>query len=377
MAKMSRRNDNRFEIKVSVEGGKRLSVYGATEAEARRKAKELREQAAKFDLSNVSRMSVREYMDHWLYSVKINEPKPASFDRVEQSCKYQIYPYIGDLQIQALTSDDIQQMLNAIAKTHSASTVKKAYNNLNACLNLGVARNELIRNPAIAVTVPTGKSASAAAPKVIRPYDANEITAIVDECRRTYKNGNPVNRYGYAFILLLNTGMRLGELLYLKWKDVDIENKTIYVHGNVSEHKDRNNGAKGKYIIEEQDTPKTRKSIRYITLNNKAIDALEHLKIIIGDDEHAVATENHTIVSPHNMHKYFRSILDRCFIKDVDDIIHSLRHTFATTLILRNVDIKVVSELLGHSDVGTTMRIYYHTIEKQKRKAVSQLEDLY
>lgn len=64
MAKMSRRNDNRFEIKVSVEGGKRLSVYGATEAEARRKAKELREQAAKFDLSNVSRMSVREYMDH-------------------------------------------------------------------------------------------------------------------------------------------------------------------------------------------------------------------------------------------------------------------------------------------------------------------------
>lgn len=64
MAKMSRRNDNRFEIKVSVEGGKRLSVYGAAEAEARRKAKELREQAAKFDLSNVSRMSVREYMDH-------------------------------------------------------------------------------------------------------------------------------------------------------------------------------------------------------------------------------------------------------------------------------------------------------------------------
>lgn len=77
------------------------------------------------------------------------------------------------------------------------------------------------------------------------------------------------------------------------------------------------------------------------------------------------------------MHKYFRRILDRCYIKNADDIIHSLRHTFATTLILKGVDIKVVSELLGHSDAGTTMRVYYHTIEKQKKKAVSSLEDLY
>lgn len=376
MAKMSKRTDNRFEIKVSVGGGKRLSVYGVTEAEARKKAKELRELSTKYDMSNVCRMSVKDYMNHWLYTVKINELKPASFDRVEQSCKYQIYPYIGDLQVQALTSDDIQQMLNAVAKTHSRSTVKKAYNNLNSCLNLGVARNEILRNPAIAVTLPS--SASAAKPvKEIRPFTENEIAAIVDECKRTCKNGNIADRYGYAFLLILNTGMRLGEALYLKWKDVDFENKTIYVHGNVTEHKSRTNGEADGYVISEQETPKTKKSIRYINLNSKAIDALEHLREIIGDDERVIATENHSIVSPHNMHKYFRNILDRCYIKNVDDIIHSLRHTFATTLILKGVDIKVVSELLGHSDVGTTMRIYYHTIEKQKKKAVCQLEDLY
>lgn len=358
MAKMSKRTDNRFEIKVSVGGGKRLSVYGATEAEARKKAKELRELSTKYDMSNVCRMSVKDYMNHWLYTVKINELKPASFDRVEQSCKYQIYPYIGDLQVQALTADDIQQMLNAVAKTHSRSTVKKAYNNLNSCLNLGVARNEILRNPAIAVTLPS--SAAAAKPvKEIRPFTENEIAAIVDECKRTCKNGNIANRYGYAFLLILNTGMRLGEALYLKWKDVDFENKTIYVHGNVTEHKSRTNGEADGYVIAEQETPKTKKSIRYINLNSKAIDALEHLREIIGDDERVIATENHSIVSPHNMHKYFRSILDRCYIKNVDDIIHSLRHTFATTLILKGVDIKVVSELLGHSDVGTTVNILY------------------
>lgn len=193
MAKMSKRTDNRFEIKVPVGGGKRLSVYGATEAEARRKAKELREMSAKYDMSSVCRMSVKDYMDHWLYTVKINELKPASFDRVEQSCKYQIYPYIGDLQIQALTSDDIQHMLNEIAKTHSRSTVKKAYNNLNSCLNLGVARNEILRNPALAVSLPTAVSVSMPA-KEVRSYTENEINAIVEECKRTYKNGNIANR---------------------------------------------------------------------------------------------------------------------------------------------------------------------------------------
>ena len=62
MAKMSKRTDNRFEIKVPMGGGKRLSVYGATEAEARRKAKELREMSAKYDMSSVCRMSVKDYM---------------------------------------------------------------------------------------------------------------------------------------------------------------------------------------------------------------------------------------------------------------------------------------------------------------------------
>lgn len=104
--KATKRSDNRFKIKVSIGGGKRLSAYGSTEAEARRKAKELRAKAAKYDLSNVSKLSVQSYMEHWLYNVKIHELKPSSFDRVEQSCKYQIFPHIGSIQMQALTADD-------------------------------------------------------------------------------------------------------------------------------------------------------------------------------------------------------------------------------------------------------------------------------
>ncbi len=371
--KLSKRTDNRFEIKVSIGGGKRISVYGSTEAEAKKKAKELKEQAAKFDLSNITKLSVKTYMDHWLYSVKIHELKPASFDRVEQSCKYQIYPYIGSLQMQALTANDIQQMLSSLAEKYSYSTMKKAYNNLNSCLESGVARCELLRNPMTAVVLPSNTSTEI---KEIRPYNKNEISAIVTECTRTYSNGKYIYRYGYAFLLMLNTGIRLGEALYLKWEDVDFENNTIYIHGNLSEHKVRENGV-SRYVVTEQHTPKTKKSVRYVSLNNNAVEALHKLHEIINDDKYVIATDEHTLVSPHNMYRIFSSILKKCNITDMNDIIHSLRHTFATTLILNGEDIKVVSELLGHSDVGTTMRTYYHTIEKQKNKAVHKLDDLY
>ncbi|MCM1276477.1 MAG: tyrosine-type recombinase/integrase [Lachnospiraceae bacterium] len=310
-----------------------------------------------------------------LYIAVIAEPDKRK-SSVFSALTSPIYSYAENYnltQMQALKADDIQHMLTEISKTHSYSTMKKAYNNLNACLTLGTAKNEIIRNPMLTVTLPAKTKQET---KEIRAYNRNEINAIVQECTRKYQNGKYVYRYGYAFLLMLNTGIRLGEALYLKWEDVDFETNTIYIHGNVSEHKSRENG-ETKYIIEEQHTPKSKISVRYVSLNKNAAEALRKPKEIVNDDTHVIATEEHTIVSPHNMHRIFSSILRKCNIAGVNDIVHSLRHTFATTLILKGEDIKVVSELLGHSDVGTKMRTYYHTIEKQKKKAVQRLDDLY
>ncbi len=374
LPEIKKRKDGYYEQKITVSTNVRRSVYGATPTEVRRKTKELIAEAARYDISNVKKMTLEAYMILWLEEVKKPDLKPSSYDRVEQSLKYQIFPAIGHIQINALTSNDVQKMINTIINEKSYSTAKKAYNNLNACMELGVQRGEILKNPVKGVKLPSSKTKER---KEITAYTPEEIAAIVEEAKRTYKNGAPVYRYGYLIILILNTGMREGEPLYLKWKDVDLEKRHIYIHGNVVEVKNREENAESKYVLLEQDTPKTDKSTRYIPLNDNAVDALENLRKIIKDKDRVIATKNHTITSPRKVYKTMECILKKCGITDKENLVHALRHTFATTLIRNGVDIKAVSEILGHEDVSTTLNTYHHAIEQQKHSAVMTLNNLY
>ncbi len=374
LPEIKKRKDGYYEQKITVSTNVRRSVYGATPTEVRRKTKELIAEAARYDISNVKKMTLEAYMTHWLEEVKKPDLKPSSYDRVEQSLKYQIFPAIGHIQINALTSNDLQKMINTIINEKSYSTAKKAYNNLNACMELGVQRGEILKNPVKGVKLPSSKTKER---KEITAYTPEEIAAIVEEAKRTYKNGAPVYRYGYLIILILNTGMREGEPLYLKWKDVDLEKRHIYIHGNVVEVKNRAEDAESSYVLLEQDTPKTDKSTRYIPLNDNAVDALENLRKIIKDKDRVIATKNHTITSPRKVYKTMECILKKCGITDKENLVHALRHTFATTLIRNGVDIKAVSEILGHEDVSTTLNTYHHVVEQQKHSAVMTLNNLY
>lgn len=374
LPEIKKRKDGYYEMKITVSPYVRKSVYGASPAEVRRKAKELREEAIRYDISNVKKMTVSTYMTYWLTEIKKPEVKPGTYDRIEQSLTYQIFPAIGNIQINALTAADVQKMINSIIAEKSYSTAKKAYNNLNACMELGVQRGEILKNPVKGVRLPPSKSKGK---KEIAAYTPEETAAIVEEAKRTYSNGTPVYRYGYLIILILNTGMREGEPLYLKWKDIDLEKRRIYIHGDVAEVKNRDPNAKSKYICIEQDTPKTDKSTRYIPLNDNAVDALEHLRMIIKDDNKVIASKNHTIPSPRKIYRTMESILRNCGITDKTNLVHALRHTFATTLIRSGVDVKAVSEILGHEDVSTTLKIYHHVIDEQKHSAVMKLDNLY
>ena len=95
LPEIKKRKDGYYEQKITVSTNVRRSVYGATPTEVRRKAKELIAEAARYDISNVKKMTLEAYMTHWLEEVKKPDSKPSSYDRVEQSLKYQIFPAIS------------------------------------------------------------------------------------------------------------------------------------------------------------------------------------------------------------------------------------------------------------------------------------------
>ena len=191
--------------------------------------------------------------------------------------------------------------------------------------------------------------------------------------------GNGKRRYPLgAFVpLMLNTGLRVSELLALKWNsDIDIENKTLTVHNNVVFVRDRSKD-KG-YKLLEQDSVKTDAGQdRTIPLNDDAVAALLDICQVTGSEPYVMTTSERTIVKPRQLDQMFRRIATAAGLPEEKIYgVHSLRHTFATLLLSNNVDIKTVSKLLGHSDVTVTYNTYIHVIKEQEAKALETMPKL-
>ena len=313
-------------------------------------------------------VTVGEYIKDWLYNVKANTLKPSSFDRKEEVINYQILPYIGDICIDSLSADDIQAMVNELKVRYSFSTVKKAYECINACLKYAVKRRDIAYNVAESVTIPTNTERSNSD---IHFFSEDEIRLILQESVRCYKNGSRVYRMGEIFVFLLNTGLRIGEALALEVRNIDFENQLLTVRSNIVYVKDRTDSGK-KYRCIKQPSTKTKSGSRIVPLNDEAVRALISLRGINGGVPYVFATKNGKRIHPRNIDRTFRGILQRCGIRCTG--VHSLRHTFASRLFAKGIDVKTVSELLGHSDVGITYDTYIHLIQEQRAAAVSAIE---
>ena len=315
-------------------------------------------------------VTVGEYIKDWLYNVKANTLKPSSFDRKEEVINYQILPYIGDICIDSLSADDIQAMVNELKVRYSFSTVKKAYECINACLKYAVKRRDIAYNVAESVAIPTNIQRSSSD---IHFFTEDETRLILKESVRCCKNGNRAYRIGEIFIFLLNTGLRIGEALALEWENIDFKKQLATVRNNVVYVKDRTSSDRSYRCIKQPFT-KTKNGSRIVPLNSEAVRALISLKGINGSTPYVFATKNGKRITPRNIDRTFRSILKRCGIACTG--VHSLRHTFASRLFAKGVDVKTVSELLGHSDVGITYDTYIHLIQEQRITAVKAIEDI-
>ncbi len=316
-------------------------------------------------------VTIEEYILNWLNTVKINELKPTSFDRKEQTIKYQILPYIGNIKLLELKSDDIQKMLNDLKVKYSFSTIKKAYECINSCLKYAVKRHDVSFNVAEGCSIP--KAGINNSDDRIKFFSDEEMKRIESESVKCYKNGSRIYRMGEIVIFLVNTGMRIGEALALEWSDINFESGTVKIRKNVVLVKDRNekSGKSYKYI---KQNPKTKSGNRIVHLNKAATQALISLRGINGKFKYVFATKTGKRIHPRSIDRMFRCILKRSGIEGVG--VHSLRHTFARRLFAKGVDVKTVSDLLGHSEVGVTYDTYIHLIQEQHVIAVKTLENI-
>lgn len=352
----------------------------STKKEATRWLEEQKEEYKTLSALDIQVMTVEEYMNKWLYTNKVNELKPTSFDRVEQVYKFQVLPHIGKIQISQLRSEDIQKMISSLRDGgYSYSTIKKAYECCNNCFTTGVKQRTLAFNPCDGVTIPRK---SQFAPNPIRFYTEEEEEKIILAARSVYSNRKRVYRLGDIVPFVFNTGIRLAECLALKWTDIDWKKKTAFIHASRVTVKDRDPDAKHKNKVIEQDSlltgdgTKTRSSTRTVFLNEDAVEALQGLYLVTGNFEYVLATENGNPVAPRNLDRMFRKIIVAAGLPE-DKVwgLHSVRHTFTSSLIREGADVKLAAEMLGHKETSVTLDTYTHIINEQKRqiaKAISQ-----
>ena len=326
--------------------------------------------------SNNKYITVSAGIRVWLETYKKLYLKPTSYDRLETTINSNIVPYIGHMNTCELTASVIQErLINALyLKGLSYSTIKKAYNALNGYLRQCEFDGSILKNPMIGVRLPFQNQ-----------FKKDEITTLTEAemerfCSaavdRFKSSGGLITRNGYAYIMVLYTGLRLSEALSLKWTDVDFSNKCIYINKNAVSVKDRDANHSSAYKVIVQNSTKTASGIREVPLCFKAFDALLAHKGLYHakNNDYLFTSRNGNLVTPRNFAKSLNGIYNRAGIDKSGA--HILRHTFASMLFEKGVNIKIISKLLGHSRVEITYNEYVHLFKSQEVSAVDLLDEL-
>jgi len=344
-----------------------------TETEAKRLLKEMRLEAEKLrnEAINVSDLTAEEYYTKWLKR-KALQLKPKSYDRLECTVNNQILPYIGMVQVKNVKADNLQDIIyDLIDQEYSYSTIKQAYDALNGCFRDAMIRGDVVRSPMMGVKLPERTNENIRAAKEMMPFTAEETQIVIDEATRKYSNGKSVYRLGWLFVFMLCTGVRVGEALALKYSEIDWDKKTAHICRNSQMIINRKSEGR-RYETRIFESVKTKSSNRYIGLNSTAMEALRNLQQLTGDHEFVATNKTGGLVTYNNFAKTFYGLLRTLQLKQRG--LHNLRHTFASHLFAKKVDIKIISELLGHSSVQITYDTYVHILDEQKQHAVRAID---
>lgn len=325
--------------------------------------------------SDESKKTLKESMQNWLEVFKFPSVEQTTYDRAEYIAKHQIYPIIGDKVVGNVTAADIKSLLNHwMNLDYAFNTVKKAYVLLNEYYRHMYQEGYVNKNPMDTVEMIKKANFMSAQGKENLPecetvtvLSKEEIEDFKEEAFTRFSNGKRVYQQAAAYILMLNTGLRTGEMLGVLNSDIDLEKKTLKVQRAVKTI-DKRTGTKangGKKITIGK--PKSATSNRTVPLNSTAIEMIKDLReeMYFGEDFPLVCDANGNYTNPVNFRKRFYRILNAAGIEIKG--LHSLRHTFATNLVngikqsdgtIYSLTPRQVADILGYSTSEITERYY-------------------
>lgn len=364
----------RIQVGINESGKPKIKAfYGKTQAEVKNKLKEYKKEIA-MGIHDVSTLKVTEYIDRWLRVYKFNSIKRSSYDRLESTFEHHIKNTIGQFQMGNINTMDIQLMINEKSEYLSYSSVKKIVELLSPCFRHALILGDIAKNPMLGIIMPK-ESTMNVKTKDIEEYTEDEIIKMRAIIYSTFNDKTKLYRYSPIYDFMLNTGLRAGEALALTWDKIDFENKIVTIDSNASYINNRESKDGAKKIVIFTDT-KTKKGERLIPLNKKAIDALNEIirrnKVQNVTSEFVVCDLNGKHLVPRNFLRTLQAINKKVGIENKS--LHSLRHTFGSRALRNKIEIKVVSELLGHSNINITYNKYIHIVRQQKVEAVQSLD---
>lgn len=341
-----RRQDGRYSCCVSV-NGRQKHLYGKSPEEVAAKRDQLLNQLAPARPNG--HQLVTDFLAIWLEDVVQLRNKPSTYKSYRDMVRLHIAPVVGHYQLQALSPEHVQAMLNQLyAAGLAPRTVRYAQAILHRALNVALRWGHVSRNVAALAEAPRQEKYQATA------LESRELEQFFAAVR-----GHRLE----ALYWLALVGLRRGELLALTWSAVDLVAGTVQI-------------VNGKTLASARTLPLSPSLVNRLQAHRER-QAAERAGLGEGWQDHNLVfpSEVGTPIVPRNLLRHFKAALARAGLPDIR--FHDLRHTAATLLLQQGSHPKTTQTILGHSNIAVTMEIYSHVSLNEKRAAVESLEVIF
>ena len=338
--------------------GKMISrnVLGKTQAQVKEKLRIAIENRKRLDYTQTGKYTVGQWMDEWFEAYAKVKVRPSSHQIYKGYIENHIKPNIGDIPIEKLTSLQLQKFYRQLLtegrvpriesekqpRGLSAKTVRNINQVISSAMDMAVRHKLILTNPTEGCELPKVEH------REMKTLPAEQLGAFLREAKESgvYE----------LYYLDLATGLRRGELLGLKWEDIDLQNGVIHVRRQVA----RVDG-------EVKEMPlKTKNSYRNISISQDAVAMLIEMEAHRSSD-YVFPSSTGGPISPDSVNNMLHRVLKRAGLPSIR--FHDLRHTFATLALQNGVDIKTVSGMLGHFSAGFTLDTYAHVTTSAQKEA--------